>query len=60
MHDFLEFEEGKKTIKSLNLDDFSIEDLKEYINQLNCEIKRVGIEINKKNKLQQEAKKFFK
>ena len=30
----MEFEEDKKTIKSINLDDFSIEDLEEYIETL--------------------------
>ncbi len=29
MNSFLEFEEDKKTIKSINLDNFSIEDLEE-------------------------------
>ena len=60
MDDFLEFDSEKKAIKSINLDDLSIEDLKEYINELDQEIKRVKIEIEKKNKLQQVAQKFFK
>ena len=41
MDDFLEFDSEKKTIKSINLDDFSIEDLEEYIKDLKCEIKKV-------------------
>jgi len=60
MDDFLEFDEKKKTINSLNLDDFSIEDLDRYILELNKEILRVKEEINKKNKLKKEAQQFFK
>jgi len=60
MNDFLEYEETKKTIKSLNLDDFSIEDLNEYIIELRDEISRVKKEIAKKLDLISEAQKFFK
>ena len=60
MDDFLEIDEKKKTINSLNLDDFSIEDLDKYILELNKEILRVKEEINKKNKLKKEAQNFFK
>ena len=60
MDDFLEIDEKKKTINLLNLDDFSIEDLDKYILELNKEILRVKEEINKKNKLKNEAQKFFK
>ena len=60
MNDFLEFDETKKTIKSLNLDDFSIEDLKNYIDELKNEIERTNNEINKKSGLLNEAEKFFK
>ena len=60
MDDFLEIDEKKKTINSLNLDDFSVEDLEKYISELNKEILRVKEEINKKNKLKKEAQKFFK
>ena len=60
MDDFLEIDEKKKTINSLNLDDFSVEDLDKYILELNTEILRVKEEINKKNKLKKEAQKFFK
>ena len=60
MNDFLEYEETKKTIKSLNLDDFSIEDLNEYIIELREEISRVKKEIAKKSDLISEAQKFFK
>ena len=60
MDDFLEIDEKKKTINSLNLDDFSVEDLEKYISELNKEISRVKEEINKKNKLKKEAKTFFK
>ena len=60
MDDFLEIDEKKKTINSLNLDDFSVEDLEKYISELNKEILRVVEEINKKNKLTKEAQQFFK
>ena len=60
MDDFLEIDEKKKTINSLNLDDFSVEDLDKYIIELNKEILRVKEEINKKNILKKEAQKFFK
>ena len=56
----MEFEEDKKTIKSINLDDFSIEDLEEYTVSLKDEIQRVKDEIDKKNNLKEEARKFFK
>ena len=60
MDDFLEIDEKKKTIKTLNLDDFSVEDLEKYTSELNKEILRVIEEINKKNKLKKEAQNFFK
>ena len=60
MNDFLEFEEANKTIKVLNLDDFSIEDLVKYITELEEEIDRAQIEKNKKKTIQKEAAKFFK
>ena len=60
MNEFLEFDEVKKTIKPLNLDDFSIEDLNKYTNELKNEIKRVNEEILKKKKLLNEAQKFFR
>ena len=60
MDDFLEIDEKKKTINTLNLDDFSVEDLDKYILELNKEILRVREEITKKNKLKKEAQKLFK
>jgi uncharacterized small protein (DUF1192 family) len=60
MNDFLEYEETKKTIKALNLDDFSIEDLNKYIIELRVEISRVKKEIEKKSDLISEAQNFFK
>ncbi len=60
MKDFLEYEETQKTIKTLNLDDFSIEDLKKYILELNNEINRVKKEIDKKSNLLSDAEKYFK
>tara|TARA_B100000579_G_C22510017_1_gene701065 strand:- start:33 stop:215 length:183 start_codon:yes stop_codon:yes gene_type:complete len=60
MNEFLENDEVKKTIKPLNLDDFSIEDLNKYKIELKNEIKRVDEENLKKKKLLNEAQKFFK
>ena len=60
MDDYLEFEKDTKTIKSINLDDFSVEDLNEYIEQLKKEILRVEIESEKKLKSQVEAETYFK
>ena len=60
MTDFLEFEENKKTIKKLNLEDLSIENLKEYILELEEEIMRVKEEIELKNNSISEAEKYFK
>ena len=59
MSDFLEFDDEKKSVKSINLDDFSVEDLRKYIKELEKEKKRTELEIKKKNNLQEEAKKFF-
>ena len=60
MDDFLEFDSEKKTVKSINLDDFSVEDLRKYIKELEYEKKRTELEMKKKNNLLEEAKKFFK
>jgi len=60
MNNFLEYDESKKTIKELNLDDFSVEDLNKYIIELKDEILRCHKEIEKKSNLLSEAKKFFK
>ena len=60
MDDYLEIEKDTKILKSINLDDFSIEDLKEYIEQLKKEIERVKNELEKKLKSQIEAEKYFK
>ncbi len=60
MNEFLEYEESKKSIKSLNLDDFSVEDLDTYISELKDEIDRVGLEKDKKKKLISDAENIFK
>ena len=60
MNEFLEYEENKKSIKSLNLDDFSIEDLDKYTSELKDEINRVNMEKVKKKKLISEAENIFK
>ena len=60
MNEFLEYEESKKSIKSLNLDDFSVEDLNKYISELNEEIDRVNMEKVKKKKMISEAENIFR
>ena len=60
MNEFLEYDENKKSIKSLNLDDFSVEDLDTYISELKDEIDRVSIEKDKKKKLISDAENIFK
>jgi len=59
MDDFFEVDEKKKTVKSINLDDFSIEDLEKYKSELNKEILRVNSEIEKKGKLKSTAEEYF-
>ena len=51
MTDFFEVDEKQKTVKILNLDDFSVEDLQNYISELQTEILRVQDEIKKKENL---------
>ena len=60
MTDFFEVDEKQNTIKILNLDDFSVEDLQNYISELQTEILRVQDEIKKKENLKLKAEKFFK
>ena len=60
MDDFLEFDEKKKTVNSLILDDFSVEDLEKYISELRNEIVRAEKEIEIKNKFIKDANKIFK
>ena len=60
MKDFFEVDEKQKTVKILNLDDFSVEDLQNYISELQTEILRVQDEIKKKENLKLNAEKFFK
>ena len=60
MIDFFEVDEKQKTVKILNLEDFSIEDLKNYISELENEILKVKDEIKKKENLKLNAEKFFK
>ncbi len=60
MTDIFEVDEKKKTVKILNLDDFSVEDLENYISELQTEILRVQDEIKKKKDLKLNAEKFFK
>ena len=60
MSDFFEVDEKHKKIKILNLDEFSIEDLNNYIEELNKEILRVKSELRKKHNIKKEAEDFFK
>ncbi len=60
MVDFFEVDEKKKTVKTLNLEDLSIEDLNKYTYELKEEISRVQLELRKKNKFLKDADKFFK
>ena len=60
MNEFLEYEENKKSIKSLNLDDFSVDDLDIYISELKDEIYRVNMERVKKKKLISDAENIFR
>ena len=60
MTDFLEINEKEKTIKSLNLEDLSIVNLKQYIFELQEEIKRVKEEIVLKESSINEAERYFK
>ena len=60
MNSFVEFDIEKKTLKSINLDDLSIDDLQEYIETLTMEISRSQEEIKKRLKSKVEAQKFFK
>ena len=60
MTDFFEVDEKQKTVKILNLDDFSVEDLQNYVSELENEILRVQEEIKKKKNLKLNAEKFFK
>ncbi len=60
MNEFLEYEETKKSIKTLNLDDLSVEDLANYITELKDEIEKVEKEIEKKSNLLRDAQKYFK
>ena len=59
MNDFLEYEQTKKTIKALNIHDFSIEDFKKYISELRNEINRVEKDIETKTGSVNKVQKFF-
>ena len=60
MTDFIEINDKEKTIKSLNLEDLSIDNLKQYIFELRTEIKRVEDEIGLKESSLNESEKYFK
>ena len=58
--DYLEYEKEIKTLKSINLDSLSVDELRSYIEQLKNEIARVTLEIDKKKKQIDEASKIFR
>ena len=60
MSNFIEFDENTKAIKTISLEDFSVEDLEEYILNLVNEQERAKEEIKKRLKTKEEAQKFFK
>ena len=60
MVDFFEVDEKTNKIKSLNLDDLSVDELQTYINELRIEIKRVEKEVDKKIKIKKNADMLFK
>ena len=60
MSNFIEFDENTKAIKSISLEDFSVEYLEEYILNLVKEQERAKEEIKKRLKTKEEAQKFFK
>ena len=60
MTDFFQVDEKQKTVKILNLDDFSVEDLQNYISELQTEILRVKDEVKRKENLKLTAEKYFK
>ena len=60
MTDFFENDEKKKSIKNLILDDFSVEDLNKYLEELKAEIDRVDKEIERKKSSKKSAESFFK
>ena len=60
MTDFFEIDEKKQTVKNLNLDDLSIEELNQYLEELLTEMDRVQEEIKKKAVLKNEAENFFR
>ena len=57
VEDYIEFEKDTKKLKKIVLDEMSIVELQEYIQQLNIEIKRVCTEIEKKNKFSKTCRK---
>tara|TARA_B100000427_G_scaffold265634_1_gene230905 strand:+ start:194 stop:379 length:186 start_codon:yes stop_codon:yes gene_type:complete len=58
--DYLEYEKETKSLKSINLDSLSVDELRSYIEQLKNEIARVTLEIDKKKKQIDEASKIFR
>ena len=59
MTDFLEIDDNKKTINTMNLEEFSVDDLNKYVLELKKEICRVEEEIKRKRKFLDDAQKIF-
>tara|TARA_B100000575_G_C22919023_1_gene533221 strand:- start:508 stop:690 length:183 start_codon:yes stop_codon:yes gene_type:complete len=59
MEDFFEIDNKNKTIKNLNLDDLSIDELRRYIDDLKKEITRVEEELARKKGFKNDAEKLF-
>ena len=60
MTNFFEVDEQKKSVKSLVLDDMSVEELNLYIDELKKEIQRVAIENESKENFKKAAENIFK
>ena len=60
MTNFFEVDEQKKSVKSLVLDDMSVEELNLYIDELKKEIQRVALEIESKENFKKAAENVFK
>ena len=60
MTDFFEIDETEKTVKILNLDDLSIEEIEEMISNYRSDIKNLEILLKKKKDKIKLADDFFK
>tara|TARA_B100001769_G_C21729540_1_gene400918 strand:+ start:258 stop:440 length:183 start_codon:yes stop_codon:yes gene_type:complete len=60
MTDFFEIDEKTKTVKILNLEDFSVEDLENYLVELHKEVERTKRELKRKVDFKKNAQNLFK